>query len=188
MSEKPLSHLYLGAACVAASLLLLFLWIPLDTDTGLIEKARRRVVIGDALAPSLAAAIMLIGGLILLALERRTEPQGSVDRDNLGFLARLLLVFVAGTALMRWSGPLAADAVRLFQPDLAPYRLLRDTAPWKYIGFLLGGGTLIAGLIALVEGRLTTRTVLIALAAVLAMIVIYDLPFDDLLLPPNGDV
>lgn len=188
MSEKPLSHLYLGAACVAVSLLLLFLWIPLDTDTGLIEKARRRIVIGDALAPSLAAAIMLIGGVILVAFERRTEPQGSLDRGNLGFLARLLLVFVVGMSLMRWSGPLAADVVRLFDTELAPYRLLRDTAPWKYIGFLLGGGAMIAGLIALVEGRVTIKVLLIALAAVLAMIVIYDLPFDDLLLPPNGDV
>ena len=65
---------------------------------------------------------------------------------------------------------------------------MRDTAPWKYIGFILGGVVLIAGLIALVEGRVSLRGVVLGLMATFALIVVYDLPFDDLLLPPNGDV
>lgn len=187
MSGKR-GHIVLGAVCVAASLLLLLVWIPLDTDTGLIEKVRRRVAIGDALAPSLAAVVILIGGLLLLIRERRSDNQGEIGTGNLLFLGRLLFIFLVGLSLMRWSGPLAVALVELAQAEVGPYRLLRDTAPWKYIGFVLGGSVMIAGPIWLVDGRLTARTALIALVAVLALVALYDLPFDDLLLPPNGDV
>ena len=47
---------------------------------------------------------------------------------------------------------------------------------------------MIGGMISLVEGRFRGRTLVAAILAVVAMIVIYDVPFDDLLLPPNGDV
>ena len=85
---------------------------------------------------------------------------------------------------MRWLGPLA---VELFGAE-GSYRALRDTAPWKHLGFVAGGTLLVAGLMALVEGRLTMRGVVIGLLATFALILLYDLPFDDLLLPPNGDV
>ncbi len=83
---------------------------------------------------------------------------------------------------MRFAGPLAAAFTE------SGYRPLRDTIPWKYIGFIAGGTCLVAGLKALVEGRVTMRGVVIGLAACLVLIALYDLPFDDLLLPPNGDV
>ena len=96
----------------------------------------------------------------------------------------LLVCLLASFANMRWAGPMA---VALFA-DGSGYRALRDTAPWKLIGFITGGTFLVVSLMTLVDGRPTWRGVLIGLAAVLAMIAIYDLPFDDLLLPPNGDV
>jgi len=46
----------------------------------------------------------------------------------------------------------------------------------------------VTGLIGLVEGRITMRGVVIGLGSAIVFIIIYDLPFDDLLLPPNGDV
>ncbi len=46
---------------------------------------------------------------------------------------------------------------------------------------------MVFGLISLVEHRLSWRRAGAALLAVAALIVVYDLPFDDLLLPPNGD-
>ena len=70
--------------------------------------------------------------------------------------------------------------------SLAP--TLADTAPWKYIGFGIGGGTMIFCMISFVEQRITWRALWVALAAVIGIIVLYDLPFDDVLLPPNGDV
>ena len=43
-------------------------------------------------------------------------------------------------------------------------------------------------MIAFVEEQLSWRAMLIALAAVAGIILLYDVPFDDILLPPNGDV
>ena len=84
---------------------------------------------------------------------------------------------------MRWAGPALAGLL-----TDEGYRPLRDTAPWKYLGFLVGGSGMIAAMISLVEGRISRRAVLIGLVAAVALILVYDLPFDDLLLPPNGDV
>jgi len=95
----------------------------------------------------------------------------------LGGLARVLL-------MMRWAGPLASWVAG----SEAEYRLLRTTAPWKWIGFALGGVTLVTGTIAAIERRLTLRAWLIGIGAVALLIAVFDLPFDDLLLPPNGDV
>ena len=66
--------------------------------------------------------------------------------------------------------------------------MLRDTIPWKHIGYFIGGVVLIAGLIAQVESRLSVVSVGVAILATIILILIYDFPFDDLLLPPNGDV
>ena len=68
------------------------------------------------------------------------------------------------------------------------YRILRDTVPWKYTGFVIGGILLVFSLICFVEERLSWRALLISIGAVVGIILLYDLPFDDVLLPPNGDV
>ena len=182
MGRPDRNNLYVGLAVAAFGLLTLFLWIPFDVDSGLIEKARRRIIIGDALAPTLAASFVLLGGLGLVTVERRHEGP-MLTRANVLHILGLLALIAAAFLIMRWAGPLV---VSVFAEE--PYRLLRDTIPWKYIGFFLGGTVLIAGLMAEVEGRLTARAVLIAALAAIVLMAIYDLPFEDLLLPPNGDV
>jgi len=97
----------------------------------------------------------------------------------------ILVLLTISLFLMRYAGPLI---LQLFEGTDAQYRLLRDTAPWKYFGFIAGGLWLIISLIVLNERRLRWQHILIALAAVLVLIAFYDLPFEDLLLPPNGDV
>jgi hypothetical protein len=47
---------------------------------------------------------------------------------------------------------------------------------------------MVGGLISYIEGHLRIRSFLIGLGSALALVAVYDLPFDDLLLPPNGDV
>ena len=42
--------------------------------------------------------------------------------------------------------------------------------------------------VALVERRLSLARLVLALAVALALALVFDLPFEDLLLPPNGDV
>lgn len=172
----------LGLVCIALALIALVLWVPFDVETGLIEKVRRRVAIGDSLLPTVALGFVILGGLLALIVPRSDAPR--ITRHNLAFAAELLLCFVVAFALMRWAGPLAVD---VFGQE-ANYRALRDTAPWKYIGFVSGGTILVAGLMALGEGRIALRGFVIGLIASLVLIALYDLPFDDLLLPPNGDV
>lgn len=182
MKRNASPDVVLGLVFILAAVLALALWVPFDIDTGLTEKVRRRVRIGDAFLPVLGLGIILAGAVLTVLGAERNAP--TLSRANLGFLGKLIVCLIASFAIMRWAGPLA---VALFG-DGTGYRALRDTAPWKFVGFITGGTFLVVSLMTLLDGRPTWRGVLIGLAGVLAMIAVYDLPFDDLLLPPNGDV
>jgi len=178
------SNMYLGVTCVAFAALVAFVWIPLDVETGLIEKVRRQTNIGDALAPTVAAFFIGLGGVLLLVFERTDASQPKLIPANVAFISLQIGILVCGFVIMLYAGPLAAYVLQ----DGAEYRLLRDSAPWKYIGYFLGGTFIVFGLISHVEGRFLMRNALISVCVVAALIAIYDLPFEDLLLPPNGDV
>lgn len=182
------SNLYLGLVCIVFAVVLLALWIPLDVETGLVEKVRGRLRIGDALAPTVAAAFILLGGLLLIFFERRHADQPSVTSQHVKFISRLLAVVFLSLLVMRYAGPLAVSLTNNLYDQSNEYRLLRTTFPWKYIGFVLGGVLLIVGVMSVVERRLSLRAILTGIVAVLLIILIFDVPFDDLLLPPNGDV
>ena len=100
----------------------------------------------------------------------------------------MALILIVSLLLMRWGGPLAVSALQIIGADLPEYRLLSATVPYKYIGFALGGFVLVAGLISWIEGRLSWRATLIAFGAVIGLILVYDVPFNSLLLPPNGSL
>lgn len=178
----------LGLVCVAFALVTALAWIPYDVETSYFEISRRQYSIGDALAPTLAAAFILIGGGLLLTFERRTESGGGLSLANVRYVLVFLIIVAIAFSLMRWSGPAMVAIANGFGSEDLSYRLLRDTPFWKHIGYVAGGGFLIVALISLVQGQLRWRSVVVALVAILAMIGLYDLPFDDLLLPPNGDV
>ena len=181
LKQKFNSDFFLGLGGLLAGGLILLIWIPLDVETGLIEKVRGRVVIGDALAPSLAASIFILGGLLTGLQSFRTRGGVDLTWNSLKFMILLMALLGLSMAIMRWAGPIAAH---LFQAD---YRSLRATIPWKYVGYFLGGIVMIFGLIGVMEHRLRWRILIISIVAVLAMILIYDVPFENLLLPPNGD-
>lgn len=171
------------------ALVLMFVWVPRDVDSGLIETVRRQVSIGDALAPSIAGVFLLLGGLGLVLSGRQAgDMRATTDLVALRFSALLFAVYAAGFLVMTHAGPAAVLLSNLLTGAEQEYRLLRDTAPWKYLGFTLGGVIAVGGTISLLEGRLSWRAPGIGLVMVLALIAVYDLPFDDLLLPPNGDV
>lgn len=184
MKVPSRSNLILGLIFVIFAALVALVWVPLDTDTGLIEKVRRQTNIGDALAPTVAAFFICLGGLLLIIFERNAPDQPRIGFENLTFIVTLVGVLVLGFVIMLYAGPLTV-AITGVQGE---YRLVRDTAPWKYIGYFIGGVFIIAGLISQAEGRSSLRSIFIGICVVIALIVIYDLPFDDLLLPPNGDV
>ncbi|MDD9910060.1 MAG: hypothetical protein OXR62_10245 [Ahrensia sp.] len=182
----PTTHTDLIVAivvCLVAALIGLA-WIPLDVETGIFEKVRRKFEIGDAFAPAMATALLATGGVLLLVEAFRNPGSTRINRKSAAFMAILVALFAASFTVMLFAGSLA---ISLFGNAGDEYRLLRDTPPWKYLGFLLGGTIMVSALIGLVERRLTILGVLTGIGASLIIIFIYDLPFDDLLLPPNGD-
>jgi len=183
-----------GIAFAALALLLLLFWIPEDVETGLIETHRRQVNIGDAMLPSAVAVAMLVVSAALLAsswrkltkLNPESSPSASPPQ-RFRFISMLFGVVIISLLVMNFTGPLSAVLTNLLTDSDFSYRQLRDTPPFKYLGFSFGGFLMVFGLISLVEHRLSWRRAGAALLAVAALIVVYDLPFDDLLLPPNGD-
>ena len=172
----------LGALVLLFGVFVVLAWAPLDSETGLVEKVRGRWALGDALAPTMAGALLIVAGAGLLAGALRRPTPRSLHPSNLGFLAAFVTCTGLALVVMRFAGPLAAELT------VGDYRPLRDEIPWKYIGFVTGGGLLIFSLNALVERRLRIGRLALAIAIALALAIAYDLPFEDLLLPPNGDV
>ena len=68
------------------------------------------------------------------------------------------------------------------------YRPLRDTLPWKFSGFLAGGSVLIWALSAYADQQWSWRRLGIGFLIALIIGAAFDLPFEDLILPPNGDM
>ena len=95
---------WLALFFLAFAIVLIFVWVPLDTGSGLVEKVRRKFVIGDALGPSVAGAIILFGALLVFA---RSVPGKALSRANAAWRGRLLLLFVGSLLVMRYAGPLA---------------------------------------------------------------------------------
>lgn len=188
MKPANSTDFWIATFFLAFSVIALAFWIPLDIESGIIEKVRRREKMGDALFPTCIAAAMLLTSLVSAVIAFFGKPGAPDQRPGLGFLAKFLGIMVLSLLLMRFAGPVAVEVANLVGSGERSYRNLRDTAPWKYAGFVLGGIAMTGGLIALVQGRMTGRALLIGAGAVLALILLYDLPFDDILLPPNGDV
>jgi len=166
----------------------LFLWAPLDSGSPAVHVFRRQTLIGDALLPMVAGAgITLCSAVLLLRqIVRKQEPAPPpFDRQTAVFFAAFGAMIALSLALMYWSGP---AALALFGPlEGAGYRQMRAAVPWKYAGFVLGGFTMVFGLTSLIEGRVRATRAAVALAAVVLLILIFDVPFDSILLPPNGD-
>ena len=173
----------LAVLCTVLAVAMLLLWLPYDIETGLIEKVRGRVRVGDALLPTVGLGFVLVGAA--LAALRGDPDAPTLTRRDLSFAAWVIAILATSLALMRWMGPVAVSALEVGTGD---YRELRDSPPWKYLGFLLGGTVAVAGLMALVQRRLSIRATFVGIAAALLIALLYDLPFEDLLLPPNGDV
>lgn len=179
------SAIALGLAACLAAALIAFVWVPSDIDSGITEQARRQTRLGDAFAPALAAGIIGLGGALVLIFDSRRGVHGGLTLRNLRYIGTVCAIFFIAVGLMGWAGP---AAVALLGPEGGEYRLLRDTPPWKYIGFAAGGTWLVCMMICFTEGRFRLRSLVIALVAVAAMVGLFDLPFRDLLLPPNGDI
>jgi len=165
---------------------LVFWAISVDVQTGVIETVRRRRVIGDALAPTVAACVLLAGGLLLL-IERPAAPL-PLKAESWRYIAAVAAILTVSLILMRWTGPATVELMGAAGADLPAYRQLRASLPWSWLGYVAGGTFLIGGLISLVRLRPGWRAFGLGLAISLALAAAYDLPFRNLILPPNGDL
>ena len=181
-------HRLLGAVIFTASLAVLLLWIPNDIDSGLIEKVRRRHRVGDMLGPVMAMTTILIGGGWLCLSRERDAPRSILP--TLRAIAMIVGITGSCLLLMRWTGPALvslADMAGVIDAE-AGYRPLRDTLPWKFTGFVAGGGVLIWFLSCQADRQWSWRRLWTGMAIALVIAIVFDLPFDDLVLPPNGDL
>lgn len=178
-----------AAFFVLAAIVTLAVWIPNDIETGIIEKFRREIQIGDALAPTAVVVGILIAALAMaITAYFRPDPyKDTPTRQSFIFVGRMIVAIVLGLILMVYSGPLVVDAINAMGHDIGTYRQLRDTVPYKYIGYAIGGFVMVFGVIRVVENRFSVTAAAASIAAVIFLIVLYDVPFENLLLPPNGD-
>lgn len=189
MSKHPMlkTDSILGACLLACALLTLFIWIPQDIDTGLIERVRRRNVIGDALGPSFAMILIALASMSLMRSGRKTpllQNQTGLHL-KLGFY---IATFVIALLVMRYLGPALVSLVDMATASELNYRNLRNVWPLKYVGYVAGGTILQCAFSHFMDSGLTKRRVLLFAAISLMIALFFDLPFEDILLPPNGDV
>lgn len=182
----------IALAGLAFALLTLLVWIPLDIESGVLEKHRRTLYIGDAMLPTLCAVlILMVSALLLLGrfLSKSTQQAGNQEPNHSLLLFQLKTVAIIGIALalMFYLGQISVWLANSVGFDMGSYRELRDTVPWKYLGFSIGGSLMVAALISLIEQRWRWCNIAIGLLTCLILIAMFDLPFEDLLLPPNGD-
>jgi hypothetical protein len=178
-----------AAFFIIFGLLTLGVWIPNDIESGMIVKFRREILIGDALAPVGVTVGILVSAVALLATAiLRPETSTKVpDRQSAIFIGRMLAVIILALVLMAYTGPLVVEMINAAGHDIGTYRQLRDTVPYKYLGYLLGGFVLVFGVIRVIENKFTLSAAWVAVGAVIFLTFVYDVPFDNLLLPPNGD-
>ena len=178
---------------IIASLITLFVWIPNDIETGVVEKFRRQITIGDAMAPTMVASAILFVSMALLinailsSRALRALENSAMDMQSFIFLFKLTFIIFIALLLMLYSGPLLVEFANLMNGENNSYRLLKGSLPYKYIGYVLGGFVMIFGSIGLVENKFFANGAWLSIIAVAVLTFLYDVPFDNLLLPPNGD-
>lgn len=188
-TRRTNTNFWLGVLLLASAIFALFIWIPQDIESSIIEKVRSQKRIGDALAPTVACSMLAMGSLLLIFKSWGQPSDTELSLNNIKFLVILLALVSLSLLVMLYAGSTVLYVFKTLglAEQLGDYRSLRDTAPWKYIGYFFGGFILVFGLIWLMQGRVLLKSIWITLAAVIALIALYDLPFDNLLLPPNGD-
>lgn len=184
-----------GVVVLASAWLAIFIWFPADIKGGFFNTTPLgKVEPGDAFFPVLlASALALLSALQLtVSLLKGSPPRrdGEPSRltgQNIRFLAIFLSICAIGLGIMFTLGPATVWGMRELGLTDAEYRHLTDTAPYKYIGYVVGGLIMTLALIGWTEGRLRRSAVIAVVAVLVVAIVVFDGLLTNVLLPPNAD-
>lgn len=181
-----------GAVVSVAALLTLFVWIPNDIKGGFIEINQiGKPEPGDAFFPIILASLMLILSTAQLVgavfSSKPPAASGHLTANNLKFLFLFYAIVLAGLTIMYWLGPLVVDALRAAGIIDSTYRQLVDTAPYKYLGYVVGGFLMTISLIAWAEGSVRLQAVLSVAIVMGVLILVLDILLYNIQLPPNAD-
>ena len=103
----------IGIFLCVMCLLCVFLWIPADSETGLVETVRRRLIIGDALAPTLPSLLGLMCAVVLII---KPAPQPGMSRNALISVSVYIACFSVALYVMRYFGPALIDSLHSPEP------------------------------------------------------------------------
>ena len=181
-----------GAVASIAAFITLLIWIPNDIKGGFIEINQiGKPEPGDAFFPIILAILMLVlstGQLVGAVLSSKPqEASGKLTTNNLRFLFLFYAIILAGLTIMYWLGPLVVDGLRTIGTIDSTYRQLVDTAPYKYLGYVVGGFLMTTGLIAWAEGSIRPQAVLTVAIVIGILILVLDILLYNIQLPPNAD-
>lgn len=184
-----------GVVVLAGSLISLFVWFPADIPTGFFfTNAIGREEPGDAFFPIILAILLAALSVIQLSIaimgrgpSASPDVQNSLTIQNLRFLLIFIAIIGCGLAIMYGLGPLVVWMLNALGVLDADYRQLTDTAPYKYIGYVVGGFVMTIALIARTEGKVRRNSVLAVLITLVVAILIFDVLLKNVLLPPNAD-
>ena len=201
LNEKPkfaapdLWDIGFGVFVLTWAVLALSVWFPVDIPTGFFHiNAIGREEPGDAFFPIILAILLLVLACVhiffSIARIRAGTPahsSGELTKPNFKFLGMFILIMACGLAVMYGLGPITVSALKALGWLDATYRELTDTAPYKYIGYLVGGFLMTIALIAWTEGRIRVAGVISVLLTLFFAILIFDVLLKNVLLPPNAD-
>jgi len=186
-----------GVVVLLAAAAALAVWFPLDIQGGFVEAGPNgKPEPGDAFFPVLLASALLALAVLHLAvvyirrgsnLEDDDKAAGRLTPGNIRFFLLFHAIVIAGMAVIYWFGPLAVGAMNAVGLVDVGYRQLTDTAPYKYLGFLAGGGMMTLVLICWSEGGLRRRSLITLVLLLVALIVLFDVLLTNVQLPPNAD-
>lgn len=187
------AEITIAAVFLVMALITVLIWVPFDSETAMIETHRRQTSMGDAFLPIVAGWLIVICAtvqlLISMKLSNEADTEGPViDGNAMAFLLQLSGITVASLLVMYWAGPLAVSLfVHSDGSEALTYRQMRSTYPFKLLGFVLGGFGLVFFTTSLIEGRFKVARVISSALVVAVLVAVFDLPLDNVLLPPNGD-
>lgn len=184
-----------GVVVFVGALLALFVWFPADIPTGFFfVNAIGREEPGDAFFPIILALLLLVLSVLHLVQSFYRSRQGNnapatgeLTSDNFKFLFIFIALMTVSLAIMYWLGPLTVAVLNSVGWLESSYRALTDTAPYKFIGYVVGGFVMTITLIAWTEGRIRWVAVVSVLITLTVAILIFDLLLKNVLLPPNAD-